>query len=133
MQIRYGKLGKLLEEKNIDALLVSDGYNMRYFSGFTGATGYLLVTKKSKYLFTDSRYTIAAKAQAPDYTVIEVDANRDYCKEINTVIDAENLTTLGFEAKRVAYSEYASLNEKLKIKELVALGGELAKQAERFV
>lgn len=127
MQIRYGKLGKLLEEKNIDALLVSDGYNMRYFSGFTGATGYLLVTKKSKYLFTDSRYTIAAKAQAPDYTVIEVDANRDYCKEINTVIDAENLTTLGFEAKRVAYSEYASLNEKLKIKELVALGGELAK------
>ena len=32
MQIRYGKLGKLLEEKNIDALLVSDGYNMRYFS-----------------------------------------------------------------------------------------------------
>jgi Xaa-Pro aminopeptidase len=53
MQIRYEKLQKLLEEKKLDAVLVSDGYNMRYLSGFTGATGYLLVTKQSKTLFTE--------------------------------------------------------------------------------
>lgn len=126
MKLRYAKMINLLEKKGLDALLVSDAFNMRYFSGFTGGTGYLLVTKKNKYLFTDSRYTIAAKAQAPDYSVVEVDANRDYCKEINIVIEEEKLETLGFEANRVTYREYASLKEKLHIKELVALGGELA-------
>jgi len=36
MQIRYSKMNALLEAKGLDAVLVSDGYNMRYLSGFTG-------------------------------------------------------------------------------------------------
>ena len=126
MQIRYNKLNALLESKNLDAVLVSDGYNMRYLSGFTGATGYLLITKNSKTLFTDSRYTVAATAQAPDYTVVEVDAARDYCRFINEVLSAEGIVTLGFEANQVRYSTYVNLKDRLKVKELVPLGGELA-------
>ena len=126
MQIRYNKLNALLEEKKLDAVLVSDGYNMRYLSGFTGATGYLLITKNSKNLFTDSRYTIAATTQAPDYTVVEVDAARDYCKFINEVLSAENIATLGFEANQVRFSTYQNLKERLTVNELVPLGGELA-------
>ncbi len=126
MQIRYKKLQKLLAEKKLDAVLVSDGYNMRYLSGFTGATGYLLITRNSKTLFTDSRYTIAANAQAPDYTVVEVDAARDYCKFLNQVLTAEKIETLGFEANQVRYSTYEGLKARLLVKELVPLGGELA-------
>lgn len=126
MQIRYEKLSKLLTEKNLDAVLVSDGYNMRYLSGFTGATGYLLVTKNSKTLFTDSRYTVAATAQAPDYTVVEVDAARDYCKFINEVLRAEGIVALGFEANQVRFATYLNLKERLVAKELVPLGSELA-------
>lgn len=126
MQIRYTKLKELLNTKNIDAILVSDGYNMRYFSGFTGATGYLLITNNSKTLFTDSRYTIAATAQAPDYTVVEVDAARDYCKFINQVLEAENIAALGFEANQIRYSTYEGLKARLNVKELIPLGGELA-------
>lgn len=126
MQIRYEKLQKLLTEKKLDAVLVSDGYNMRYLSGFTGATGYLLITKNSKTLFTDSRYTIAATAQAPDYIVVEVDAARDYCKVLNQVLTAEHIETLGFEANQMCYSTYEGLKARLEVKELVPLGGELA-------
>ena len=125
MQIRYEKLEKLLAAKKLDAVLVSDGYNMRYLSGFTGATGYLLITKTSKTLFTDSRYTIAANAQAPDYAVVEVDAARDYCKFINQVLEAEKITTLGFEALQVRYSTYESLKARLIVNELVPLKAEL--------
>ncbi len=126
MQIRYNKLQELLATKKIDAILISDGYNMRYFSGFTGATGYLLITKSSKTLFTDSRYTIAAMTQAPDYTVVEVDAARDYCKVINRVLEAEYIKTLGFESLQVRYSTYENLKARLTAKELVPLKGELA-------
>ena len=127
MKVRYQKLDELLQSKKMDAVLVSDGYNMRYLSGFTGATGYLLVTRNSKTLFTDSRYTIAAKAQAPDYTVVEVGSNRDYCAVINQVLAAEQVKVLGFEALQVRYSEYMDLREHLKVKELVPLKGELAR------
>ena len=126
MQIRYNKLQELLTAKRLDAILVSDGYNMRYLSGFTGATGYLLITKSSKTLFTDSRYTIAATAQAPDYNVVEVDAARDYCKFINQVLEAENIALLGFEANQVRYSTYENFKARLAVKELVPMGGELA-------
>lgn len=127
MNIRYQKLQKLLEEKRLDAVLVSDGYNMRYLSGFTGATGYLLITKNSKHLFTDSRYTIAATAQAPDYTVVEVDAARDYCAAINKVLEAEKIGTLGFEALQVRYHTYEQWKERLTAKELVPLTEELTR------
>ncbi len=127
MKVRYQKLDELLQNKKVDAVLVSDGYNMRYLSGFTGATGYLLVTRNSKTLFTDSRYTIAAKVQAPDYTVVEVGSNRDYCAVINQVLAAEQVKVLGFEALQVRYSEYMDLRERLKVKELVPLKGELAR------
>ncbi len=126
MEVRYLKMKELLEKEGLDAILISDGFNMRYFSGFTGATGYLLVTKKNRYLFTDSRYTIAAKAQAPEYTVVEVNAGRDYCLEINRVIEKEGLERLGFEDKKVTYSEYCALREHLKAKELVGLGNKPA-------
>lgn len=127
MENRYQKLGALLEEKGLDAVLISDGFNMRYLSGFTGATGYLLVTKTSKTLFTDSRYTIAATLQAPDYQVIEVDSSRDYCAVLNRVLDEEKIEVLGFEAQKVRYSEYETLKARLHIKELVPLKGELAR------
>lgn len=126
MRIRYEKLAKLLEEKKLDAVLVSDGYNMRYLSGFTGATGYLLITKNSKTLFTDSRYTVAATIQAPDYTVVEVDAARDYCKFLNQVLSAESVQNLGFEANQVRYGTYQNLKARLAVKELIPLGTELA-------
>lgn len=126
MELRYNKLQGFLEQKGLDAVLISDGYNMRYFSGFTGATGYVLVTKNSRTLFTDSRYTVAAKAQAMDYTVMEVGSSRDYCAVLNQVLEAENIKVLGFEAMQVRYSEYEVLKERLVAKELVPLKGELA-------
>lgn len=126
MKIRYDKLQNLLTEKKLDAVLVSDGYNMRYLSGFTGATGYLLITKNSKTLFTDSRYTIAATLQAPDYTVVEVNAARDYCAVINSVLNKEQIETLGFEALQVRYNTYETLKSKLNVRELVPLNSELA-------
>ena len=115
MEVRYQKLKEILQNKKLDAILVSDGYNMRYLSGFTGATGYLLITKNSKTLFTDSRYTIAAKVQAPDYTVVEVGSSRDYCAVINQVLVAEQVRALGFEALQVRYSDYMNLKEFMAI------------------
>ena len=48
--MNWEKAVKLIEEKSLDALILSDGYNMRYLSGFSGAAGYLYISpQKGSY------------------------------------------------------------------------------------
>lgn len=47
----------------MDSMLITSPVNMRYFSGFTGDSGCLLITKHARILYTDFRYTIQAKEQ----------------------------------------------------------------------
>ncbi len=49
-----------LAGRNLDALLVAFGPNLRYLSGFTGSNGSLLITAERSILFTDPRYAIQA-------------------------------------------------------------------------
>lgn len=42
-------------------LLITNRSNIRYLSNFTGSTGFMLITKGKKYLFTDFRYIERAK------------------------------------------------------------------------
>ncbi|MBO5955165.1 MAG: aminopeptidase P family N-terminal domain-containing protein [Clostridia bacterium] len=43
--------------KECSAVLLTSPHNMRYFSGFSGGEGAVLITEKMSVLFTDSRYT----------------------------------------------------------------------------
>ena len=116
----------VVKELNLDAVLVSNGYNMRYISGFSGATGYLLITAAGrKLLFTDSRYTIAAGIGAPDFTVVEI-GKGGYVEALNKALEEDNIQTLGFEAADLLYSTYASFKEKLVVKEFVPIHDELS-------
>ncbi len=123
----FEKVQNILKDKGLDAVLVSDGFNMRYISGFTGATGYLLITKNSRTLFTDSRYTVAAKAQAPDFNVVIISTDKGYTDCINDILNAENIKKLGFESQNIIYSDFLRLNEKLAVKEFVPITDELTR------
>jgi len=71
MNERLEKLRRLLVEKDMEALFVSQPDNRRYLSGFDGSAGLLLITQNENILVTDSRYTDQAKRQAPDYEILE--------------------------------------------------------------
>ena len=47
--------------KNPHALLITDKSNIAYLSNFTGSSGFMLITPKKSYLFTDFRYIERAK------------------------------------------------------------------------
>lgn len=59
----------LQREKGFDAILLTSPPNMQYVAGFTGE-GYVYFSKKNSVVVTDSRYTIAAKKECPDFEVI---------------------------------------------------------------
>jgi Xaa-Pro aminopeptidase len=67
MNTRVQRLRRALQERELDAALVSNAQNRRYLSGFTGSAGYLLITAGDAVIATDFRYYEQSAAQAPDF------------------------------------------------------------------
>ena len=62
---RIKQVRAALSAKRLDALLVTHLPNVLYLSGFTGDSGYLLVEQDRTTLFTDGRFTVQAREEAP--------------------------------------------------------------------
>lgn len=123
MEERYNKIEQWLEKSELDAVLISNGYNMRYFSGFSGATGYLYISRYRKAVITDFRYTFQAKQESAGYEIIEVQT--DYETIINDLLATEQVKQLAFEAKEISYAEYLDWKEKLRVEQLIPIQDEM--------
>jgi Xaa-Pro aminopeptidase len=62
---RLKRVRKALEAAGADMLVETHPPNVYYLSGFTGDSGALLVETSSVKLFTDGRFTIQAREEAP--------------------------------------------------------------------
>jgi Xaa-Pro aminopeptidase len=120
----YKRVQELLKKLSIDAILISNGNNMRYVSGFAGETGYLYISEKRHAVVTDFRYTIQAEIEAEGYEVITI-GNGGYEETLNNILKAEKIGRLGFEAEDMLYANYSSLKDKLLVDELVPVGNEI--------
>ena len=99
---RVEKLRRKLEQQAVDAILISQPENRYYLSGFTGSSGFLLITSKDKVLATDFRYIEQVKIEASDYEILKIAGGPD--KWIPELLSAHNITRLGFEAEDLTVS-----------------------------
>lgn len=120
----YKRVQELLQKKSIGAVLISNGNNMRYISGFAGETGYLYISEKRHAVVTDFRYTIQAEIEAEGYEIITI-SKGGYEEALNDILRADGITRLGFEAEDMLFATYHRLKDKLEVKELVPLGHEI--------
>lgn len=120
----YKRVQELLKKLSINAILISNGNNMRYVSGFAGETGYLYISEKRHAVITDFRYTIQAEMEAEGYEIITI-GNGGYEEAINNVLKADKVERLGFEAEDMLFAAYHRLKEKLLVDELVPVGHEI--------
>lgn len=120
----YKKVQEILKNQSVGAVLISNGNNMRYVSGFAGATGYVYISEKRHAVITDFRYTIQAELEAEGYEVITI-GNGGYEEAINDVLSADGVDRLAFEAEEMIFANYHKLKEKLKVKDFVPLGSEI--------
>lgn len=94
---RIDALRKMMGEN--EAVFISSYPNIFYYSGFTSSDARLLITQKRQILFTDSRYTIQAHQQAPDYEVCEIGKLEKVIKSLNEevlCIEEEDVSVLQF-------------------------------------
>ena len=112
---RLEKLRRRLEEKSIDALLVSQPENRQYLSGFDGSAGYLLITQQKAVLATDFRYLEQVKQQSPDYDLFRI-TGADGSKWFLELTGSLKVSKLGFEAEDITFSTYRRLTEAINKK-----------------
>jgi Xaa-Pro aminopeptidase len=62
---RRTRLRRLLKDASADAMLVTNGGNVRYLTGFTGGDSYLLVTGESEAILSDPRFEQQIDEECP--------------------------------------------------------------------
>ncbi len=118
---RLLKLRKGMEAAGLDALLITNEFNRRYMTGFTGTSGLVLVTAGHAVLFTDFRYMSQAPVQAKEYQVIE--HLPDPYASVKRQMDQWGLSKLAFEQLDVSYGTYMKMKSSMRGIELVATDG----------
>jgi Xaa-Pro aminopeptidase len=106
----------VIDENGLDALLVSQAENRRYLSGFTGSSGWLLISEQHAILATDSRYTEQASEEALDFEVVQVKG--ELHNWLPDLVSDLGWHKLGFEASFVPYDSYRKLMEAIKARQL---------------
>jgi Xaa-Pro aminopeptidase len=113
---RLRKLRTSIAEKGPDALLLSQPENLRYLSGFTGSSGWLLISEQNAILATDFRYVEQAKGESPDFEIIQT--KQELHDWLPGLVSDLGWHKLGFEANFISYDGYHKLSEAIKTKQV---------------
>jgi Xaa-Pro aminopeptidase len=118
MRGRGDRLEKLLAERELDRMLVTDLTNVRYLTGFTGTNGACVCGPGARLFFTDFRYSERAAAEVEGWETLTI--STDWMAGI-----AERLGgRVGFEDDQVSVRLLEKLKEKLpEGVEMVSAGG----------
>ena len=100
-----------MKDQQVEALLITSPYNLRYASGFTGSTGLSVMTQDKAYFVTDFRYTEQAAEQAIGFEIVK--NTGPIYEEVKTIIEKENIKALSFEKDFVTYSTFETISDLL--------------------
>jgi Xaa-Pro aminopeptidase len=96
-----------LKKQGFDYLVVSDIANVRYLSGFSGSTAWLLVGRQETTLITDFRYKEQAEGEVYRGIEIKIDT-RDPLAVICEMVSGLS-GRIGFESGSLSYASYEKL------------------------
>ncbi|MEA2451079.1 MAG: Xaa-Pro aminopeptidase [Thermoleophilaceae bacterium] len=103
MSGRPDRLVALLEQRSLDALVVTNLVNVRYLSGFTGSNAALVIAPEQRVFFTDFRYVTQSADQVPDF--VRVKGERDLLGDVAERVSGR----VGFEDATMTVRAYERL------------------------
>lgn len=110
--MKLEKIREQMESVNIDGMLITNEYNRRYLTGFTGTAGIALVSKDDACFITDFRYVEQAKKQVKEFRIVQHTGS--IMEEIAVQAKKMGIRALGFEQDHLAYSVYTEYKKILK-------------------
>lgn len=125
------KISNLLAQAGTEALIITDPFNMRYLSGFSGGEGALFLSEGQRVLITDSRYTEAAGKES-SFTVVEENRSHNRMEIFRECVKEACAASVAYEDQSLRCCEFdrmrAALPETLEWKPL----GDLADRTRRI-
>lgn len=118
---RIAGLREAMKQQQMEAVWITNDVNRRYLTGFTGSSGYVLITADHAYLLTDFRYMTQAAEQARDFVIVEHGPSVN--ENLKQLLQEAGIGRLGFEEDHTAYSTYRKYESDLKPCELVPVKG----------
>src|SRR5262245_31601046 len=121
--LRREALRRLLAQKSLAALLVTDELNVTYLTGFTGDSSYLLIAPGRELLITDGRYTQQLSEECPGLELaVRQPGSKlpDFTSETLAKLD---LSGLAIEADTMTVGCYEKLREALTATPLAHTSG----------
>jgi Xaa-Pro aminopeptidase len=106
---RIGRLRAWIAKTKAEGFLITDPHNLRYLSGFTGSSGFGLITHKSSLFVTDFRYQDQAHKEVTDFH-IDIEKG-DRIKTIEALTRKFGIKKLGIESS-VTYEFFKRLSDK---------------------
>jgi len=104
---RQQNLRKVLDERGLDGMLITNLTNVRYISGFTGSAASCLITPEGQYFVTDGRYIEQSKAQVKGFErFIDMNSHLSQIKDNNL---NPNGFKLAFEGDHMSYALYENM------------------------
>ena len=122
MNQRVEKLRRLMAEKNVDAALVTDESNVRYYTGFTGDESMALIDGDHCVFLTDFRYTEQAEGECPGFTVMEPEAAVPFAT-VDKLCREWGVKRLWVEEENISWSRYNKMSAAMDGIELVPNDG----------
>lgn len=109
MTERLQALRAFIAGQDLTAVVVAKPENRRYFSGFTGSSGLLVVSADAARLITDFRYIEQAGKQAPDFAVVR--HGSDMYETLAAEINALGGERIGFESDHTPWDDFRKMSE----------------------
>ncbi|MGM0898147.1 MAG: M24 family metallopeptidase [Bacillota bacterium] len=105
------KLREQMQKRELDSLLVTNPYNLRFITGFTGTAGLALITPNDAWFITDFRYTEQAGEQVKEFKVVQ--AQKGLLDEVARIAQEAAVERLAFEQDYMTFATYSQYKEKL--------------------
>lgn len=108
---RVENLRNLFASHEVDGVLITKAENRRYITGFTGSSGFVVISKERTVLITDFRYIEQAQEQAPNFEII--DGTKDMIAKARDIVQELGIKNLGFEVMGLSYYEFSEFDKKM--------------------
>ncbi len=116
---RLSRIRDIISTVKADGIIIYSPENRRYLSGFTGSTGYVIISKEKKSFITDFRYTKQASMECQDFEIIESKTPLE--NYLTDTIKKHGIEALAYEDSFMTIDFYDKLKGKLKNVKLIPL------------
>jgi Xaa-Pro aminopeptidase len=110
---RRDKLRRIVRKQGLDALLVTDAFNVTYLTGFTGDSTYLVLAADASRLLSDERFTLQLEEECPDLEASLRGAGKSLLDFAAEHLRACGARRIGFEADALTVTLRSGLADRL--------------------